>query len=441
MGDWPIVTLGMLCASGQAEIQTGPFGSQLHSYDYVTRGVPVVPTEAIENRRIDHSVLPHISEQKAASLNRHILRPGDILFARRGVQATGKTALVREAEAGFLCGTGAIRFRLRRSAQNVLPEFLSLVLAAPSTVEWFKFHAIGATMPNLNEGIVKSFSFATPSVNEQRSIASLLCALDDKSDLNRQMNETLETIARAIFKDWLVDFGPTRAKVERRAPYLSVDLWSLFPDRLDDEGKPEGWDSVALGEVIALNPSERLPQGTIAPYLDMAAIPVRGSWPQAPVLRAASSGSRFRNGDTLLARITPCLENGKTAFVARIEDGKVGWGSTEFIVMRPQPPFPSEFGYLLARDDSFRAHAILSMTGTSGRQRVQSEALRNFPIVKPSNQVLERLSEYVAGYFELIGTNERQSETLAATRDLLLPKLMSGEIRIKDAEKVVEMVL
>jgi len=81
------------------------------------------------------------------------------------------------------------------------------------------------------------------------------------------------------------------------------------------------------------------------------------------------------------------------------------------------------------------------MTGTSGRQRVQSEALRNFPIVKPSNQVLERLSEYVAGYFELIGTNERQSETLAATRDLLLPKLMSGEIRIKDAEKVVEMVL
>ena len=168
-GEWRSCTIGELCEAGAVELQTGPFGTQLHAHDYVEDGVPVVPTEAIRNRQIDHSVLPKISLGKAEELARHRLEPGDILFARRGVQATGHIGCVRMAESGFLCGTGAIRLRVRGHDRNISPDFLSHVLANPASVEWFKFHAIGATMPNLNEGIIRSFPLKIPPLSEQRA--------------------------------------------------------------------------------------------------------------------------------------------------------------------------------------------------------------------------------------------------------------------------------
>ena len=113
--------------------------------------------------------------------------------------------------------------------ESVLPEFLSHVFANPASVDWFKFHAIGATMPNLNEGIICSFPLVLPPIGDQQAIATLLSALDDKIDLNRRMNETLEAMARVIFKDWFVDFGPTRAKAEGRPPYLAPDSGLFLP--------------------------------------------------------------------------------------------------------------------------------------------------------------------------------------------------------------------
>src|SRR6266403_1229628 len=112
MSEWKQTTIGALCDAGFAQLQTGPFGSQLHAYDYVHDGVAVIPTEAIRDRRIDHSVLPKITSSKAKELDRHRLSKGDILFARRGVQATGHIGCIREAEDGFICGTGAIRLRI-----------------------------------------------------------------------------------------------------------------------------------------------------------------------------------------------------------------------------------------------------------------------------------------------------------------------------------------
>ena len=244
---WRNTTIGALCDAGIAGLQTGPFGSQLHASDYVSDGIPVVPTEALGQRRIDHSVLPMVSAPKAAELARHRLRVGDILFARRGVQATGHIGCVREAEEGFLCGTGAIRLRIK-DASRVDVDFLSHVLANPESVDWFKFHSIGATMPNLNEGIIRSFPLAIPPLPEQRAIAHILGTLDDKIELNRRMNETLEAMARALFKSWFVDFDPVRAKAEGRDPGLPEPLADLFPDRLVDSelGEiPEGWEVVS----------------------------------------------------------------------------------------------------------------------------------------------------------------------------------------------------
>ena len=247
------------------------------------------------------------------------------------------------------------------------------------------------------------------------------------------MNETLEAMARALFKDWFVDFGPVRAKMAGREPYLPPDVWSLFPDRLapSELGDiPAGWQVKALEEFAELNPREPMQRGTAAPYLDMAALPTSGPSSDDAVLREFTSGTRFRNGDTLLARITPCLENGKTAFLQSLPEDVVGWGSTEFIVMRAIPPVPPEYTYLLARDPAFRAHAIQSMTGTSGRQRARTEALAPYPLVFPQREAWSALASIVTPMFAKIKSNIEEINTLAAQRDVLLPSLVSGGLRV-----------
>jgi type I restriction enzyme S subunit len=294
----------------------------------------------------------------------------------------------------------------------------------------------GSPIPSTTRAAVYMLELDVPPKPEQHAIAHILGTLDDKIELNRRRNQTLEAMARALFKDWFVDFGPVRAKMEAREPYLPADLWRLFPNRLDDEGKPEGWEMVPASELIEFNPPEPLRKGTPAPYLDMASLPTSGSWPEPPVIRDFGSGMRFRNGDTLLARITPCLENGKTAFVQCLPDDTVGWGSTEYIVMRPKAPVPAGYAYLLARDDAFREHAIRSMTGTSGRQRAQGDSVATFKLASPPDENLwHAFEKLVSPTFESIKSNAKASETLSALRDTLLPKLISGELRIAEAER------
>ncbi len=287
-------------------------------------------------------------------------------------------------------------------------------------------------MPRANWDHVETLEIFVPPLPEQRAIAHILGTLDDKIELNRRMNKTLEAIARALFKSWFVDFDPVRAKMAGRDTGLPPHIAALFPDRLvqSELGEiPEGWEVKLLGDVVQLNPREPMKRGTLAPYLDMAALPTSGSSPDNTVLRDYKSGTRFRNGDALLARITPCLENGKTAFVQSLATGTVGWGSTEFIVLRAIPPVPPEYTYLLARDDKFREHAIQSMTGTSGRQRVQVDALAPYPLPVPPADFWNTFRALVRPLFAQVEVKRRESLALAAQRDALLPRLVSGELQ------------
>ena len=216
---------------------------------------------------------------------------------------------------------------------------------------------------------------------------------------------------------------------------MNPQIADLFPDRLvsSELGEtPEGWEAKALAQLVELNPREPLKRGTLAPYLDMAALPISGPSPNDAFLREFKSGTRFRNGDTLFARITPCLENGKTAFVQSLPKGVVGWGSTEFIVMRSIPPVPPEYTYLLARDPAFRAHAIQSMTGTSGRQRARTEALAPYPLPSCPPDIWMCFSAIAQRLFHTIEACRRNARALAAQRDLLLPKIVSGDARVTE---------
>ena len=178
-----------------------------------------------------------------------------------------------------------------------------------------------------------------PPLHQHRRIAHILGALDDNIELNCCLSQTLEAMVQALFKSWFVDFDPVRAKAEGRPSGLPPDLDALFPDSFQDSelGEiPEGWEVGPLGDVIEVNPPRAIKRGTVARHVEMAALPTSspqvGQW----IRRAFTSGSRFTSGDTLLARITPSLENGKAPLVDFLDDGETGWGSTEFIVLRPK---------------------------------------------------------------------------------------------------------
>ena len=430
---WEYKTLGAVCLQDGDGIQTGPFGSQLHASDYVPAGIPSIMPKNVGDNRVDVDGIARISLEDANRLSRYLVREGDIVYSRRG--DVEKRALIRAPEDGWLCGTGCLRVRVDPSVVD--SGYASYCLGHPLVRDWVVRHALGATMPNLNTSILSACPFVVPPLTEQSAIAHILGTLDDKIELNRRMNETLEAMARTLFKSWFVDFDPVRAKMEGRDPGLPHDVADLFSKELVDSEigqMPEGWTLRELEEVTEINPPRRLRKAEIAPYLDMANMPTTGHTPKGWLERSFGSGVRFVNGDTLLARITPCLENGKTAYVDFLEAEQVGWGSTEYIVLRPRSPLPSEFGYFLARSNGFREFAIQSMTGSSGRQRVPVQALLQYKFPVPPRPVAESFGHVVRPLVQRASEAVSQSRLLSALRDTLLPKLISGELRVNQME-------
>ena len=259
-------------------IQTGPFGSQLHQKDYVSLGTPIITVEHLDRNRIAHEGLPYVSDHDRDRLKRYKLREGDIVFSRVG--SVDRRALVRQDEEGWLFSGRCLR--VRPDISKIDPVYLSYFFGLPAFQEHIRAIAVGATMPSLNTELLSNVPIAYPPLQEQRAIAHVLGTLDDKIELNRRMNETLEEMARALFKSWFVDFDPVRAKVEGRwrrgesLPGLSAELYGLFPGRLVDSelGEvPEGWEVKALGEfgevVTGKTPSTKQPDyyGEDVPFL------------------------------------------------------------------------------------------------------------------------------------------------------------------------------
>jgi type I restriction enzyme S subunit len=397
---WDIHRLKNLCVPDG--IQTGPFGSQLHQKDYLPVGTPIITVEHLGENRILHQDLPRISDKDRDRLSRYMMRKGDIIFSRVG--SVDRRALVRNEEDGWLFSGRCLR--VRPDSTKIDQDFLSWFFGFEAFKDYIRRIAVGATMPSLNTEILSNVPIIVPPLPEQHAIADVLGSLDDKIELNRRMNATLESMARAVFRQWFVE---------------------------SDDAKR--WKVVPLPEVINVNPSRSLKKGVIAPYLDMANMPTQGHRGIEWIDRPFGSGTKFINGDTLLARITPCLENGKTAFVDFLAEGQVGWGSTEYIILRPKPPLPVEYGYYLARSEELRNHTIQNMTGTSGRQRAPASCFDKYMLAVPPEPLANQFGDFVRPIMAKIRSNDEQSRTLAALRDALLPRLMSGEVRVKDVEK------
>lgn len=272
----------------------------------------------------------------------------------------------------------------------------------------------GATIKHMPGQKLKEVVIDKPPLEIQHRIADILSAYDDLIENNQKQIKLLEEAAQRLYKEWFVDLrfpGHENTKI--------VD------------GVPEGWNWCKLEDAVQLDPKVTLTKERMKQFIPMSALSTSSMVLDESQFTetTSNSGSKFQNGDTLLARITPCLENGKTAYVSGLKSDEGAVGSTEYIVMRAKT-INSYMVYLLARTDDFRQSAINSMSGSDGRQRVKSDKLKMLDYLHPTSELVEKFENVEEPIFEKIYRLSKQMQQAKQARDLLLPKLMSGEVEV-----------
>nr|WP_255769599.1 restriction endonuclease subunit S [Maritalea mediterranea] len=322
----------------------------------------------------------------------------DVLLTREA--PLGEVGKIRTDENLFL-GQRIVSYRADR--KKIDPDFLLYSFLCDDVQGQIRAFGSGSTVEHMRVPDAKLIKIAVPPLPIQKRIAGILSAYDDLIAVNERRIAILEEMARRVFEEWFI--GTSDEMV------ASVDL-------------------------IEFDPKEKLNKGKPIRFVPMSSISETHMTIGAVQRRASSSGAKFRNGDTLFARITPCTENGKTGHVMGFEHNEVVCGSTEFIVMRARS-VPPAFVYCLARHSAFRKHAIQSMGGSDGRQRVKRNALEQFTLAKPDPLQLRKFDEFASPAFQQILQLAKQNTNLRATRDLLIPRLVSGEIDVSEAPKPV----
>lgn len=441
----------------------------------IEEGPYFLSISSLEAGKLDLEKSAHISEEQFEKWTKRVTpEEGDLLFSYE--TRLGEAALM---PGGVKACLGRRMGLLRIDRTKVDPRYLLFAYLGPEFQQEIRTRTnYGATVERIALKELPDFPIQLPPLPEQKAIAHILGTLDDKIELNRRMNATLEGMAQALFKSWFVDFDPVidnalaagnpipdelapRADVRKKAiesnrTSLSADSSTValakegasakagFPAAFQSTDElgwiPEGWKAKPLSEAIQINPSVKLSKGTVAQFADMKALPTSGYAIDGVIEKKYSGGAKFQNDDVLFARITPCLENGKTGivdFLSTPED--VGFGSTEFIVLRGKGDLTLPYVACLARDETFRLHCKQSMVGSSGRQRVQNACFDSFHVAIPTEpSALKSFDSITTPMFRKSSEHGKASGTLTKLRDALLPKLISGELRISDAEKCLQ---
>lgn len=383
---WIATSLGDIC-NGTGAIQTGPFGSQLHAEDYSEHGVPVIMPVNIGDNRISEAGIARVSADHVERLSRHKVRVGDIVYSRRG--DITRRALIREREAGWLCGTGCL---LVRPSAGVDSVWLSYWLGTPFVHEWLMQRAVGATMPNLNTGILSELPVSLPPLDEQRRIAGVLGALDDLIEVDRRLILDLSNLSDAAFEEWasgVADLVPLDRTMRRVA---------------------DGVDSDALG-------SHGIYLGLEHFGTDAVGLTSRGTTDGL-----ASNKVQFKAGDVLYGKLRPYFRK-----VAR--PGFSGVCTTEAWVLRGRVPATQEYVHWIARRANFTLTAMAGSEGTK-MPRANWAHLARMLVPDPQAPGLDSVSQSVRTLWETACALSQEIEELSAARDELVPLLVSGRVRV-----------
>ncbi|WP_186401421.1 restriction endonuclease subunit S [Sphingopyxis sp. P1IMeth2] len=431
-GEWQTQTLRDFCRKPNGGIQTGPFGSQLHRADYVDQGVPVIMPTNIQGGRLAEDGIARISEAKAAELKRHRVRLGDIIFSRRG--EVDKCAVVTQREVDWLCGTGCLLARV--DPKHADPRYIGYHIGLPETRAWLRQNAVGLVMPNLNTGILESIPIHAPNRIEQEKIADLLASLDAKIDLNRKMAATLEGMARGLFESWFVDFDPVHAKAAGHDAGLPADIAALFPDGFNDEGLPLGWSHEPL-----LSFADLISGGT--PKTENAAY-WNGPIPWASAKDVSQCGQLFlratertiteRGLDESSTKIVPAYS---TVVVARgATTGRNCLFGIDMAMNQTCYALKSHEGFDFWFNLCFRneINRIIAAAHGSAFDTITTATLQNASIVPANDGIRNAFEARVSPIYQRVLAASEEETQLQELRDYLIPKLISGELRVDDAE-------
>ncbi|BBV67791.1 restriction endonuclease subunit S [uncultured Kluyvera sp.] len=398
------------------------------------------------------------------SAEKHILYTGDMFVSLKDItqQALLLGAVARvpdEIKKGRLTQDTV---KLSFTDETYSKEYFYWALRTPQYREYCKARALGTTNLSLSREDFLDFEIPTYTLKRQQ-IVNILELIEKKINLNENTNKKLEQLSQLIFKSWFVDFDPVidnaldvgnpipealqsraelRQKVRNSTDFkpLPADIRALFPVAFEETELgwvPKGWILESVAKAININPSVKLPKNTVAKYVDMKSLPTQGYSISDVIEKPYAGGAKFQKNDTLFARITPCLENGKTGFVDFLDEQETAFGSTEFIVMRGTTKVHYSYVACLARENNFRLHAIQNMVGSSGRQRVQNSCFDSFYIAVPTPSVMSLFAGKVSSYFDKMYCCNMENKSLTNLRDTLLPKLISGELSLEDLPDLV----
>ena len=429
---WRQIPFGELAAPARNAIVGGPFGSDLVSNDYVSSGTPVIRGQNMQGRWISGEFV-YVTETKADSLSSNLARPGDLIFTQRGT--LGQVALVSNQ--------GPERYLISQSQMKAMidpakadPIFLYYFFSSSAQQEWIRSNAIQTGVPHTNLGILKKHPVLLPTLIEQRMIASVLSSLDDKIEQNRRTAKVLEKLARAIFKAWFVDFEPVKAKATDAAafPGMPPAAFAALPDLLTDSPLgpvPDGWAVRPLSAVCQIisggTPKRSMDEfwGGDIPWYSVKDAPHDGMpWVDSTDEQITKAGL-----DGSAATLVPI---GCTIISARGTVGRLA------LVARPMAFNQSCYGLLPIGGASYRhLYLLLREAVVELQQRthgsvfdtITRQTFEGLRVVLPESALLQQFERAVAPLFDLLLGLLKESSKLAALRDYLLPRLLSGTVQ------------
>jgi len=386
MKEWKTYKVGDICSSIS------------ETYKSKSKSVVLINTsDVLEGRCLNHEFVPN---KDLKGQFKKAFKFGDILYSEIR-PANKRFAYIDFDATDYIAST---KLMVLRNNDKVTNRFLYHYLKSESTIAELQALAESrsGTFPQITFSELSQLEISIPDIETQLAISSFIDTLESKIELNRQINDNLEQQAQAAFNNIVANYSEC--------------------------------ETINLSDIAALNPKRTITKGTLARSIEMAQLPTSGSFPAGWDMKEYNGGMKFQNGDTLMARITPCLENGKVAYINFLEENEVAFGSTEYIVIAPKGAIAPEVFYFLTRHNDFVDFAVKNMNGSSGRQRVSAETIGTYklPVISPEDMVI--LETIAKEALTKIKYNSLENIRLSEMRDTLLPKLMSGELKINEID-------
>jgi len=386
--NWKQTTLGEISSN----IQTGPFGSQLHQSDYSENGIPVVMPKDILNGHVSDISIARVPEEYANRLNRHKIEPGDILYSRRG--DVGRCAFTTDIEAGWLCGTGCLRVTIDQ--RKAIPKFVFYQLQKTETIGWVEKHAVGSTMLNLNTSILSNVPIQIPSIDKQRFIVGVLSAYDNLIENNQKQIKLLEEAAQRLYKEWFVDLrfpGHENTKIT--------------------DGVPEGWRRGALADVATFKRGKTITKEQTNPGV-------------VPVVAGGLEPAYFHDTFNTGAPVITVSGSGANAGFTRMYHTKVWASDCSYVDSVATENLAWVYCFLKENNTK-----IETMQKGAAQPHVYAKDINALEAVIPNDKQMKRFQAITEPMFARIGTLETQKARLREACNCLLPKLMNGEIEVE----------